>query len=226
MSTSHPVNKKYFKFISLGSVVLLLFFIGILFLFGMIAHEVLGEKEENLDNLVFSFLSANVINNRLTGIMKIITYFGSAVFLEIAYGILVVISLVLKKWSKAVEISLIGIGGYVINYIMKLSFHRVRPPDPLIAPLKNFSFPSGHATAAFIFYGLLIYLAWKTKLSTFYKNAISIPLFLLALLIGFSRVYLRLHYTSDVIAGFCIGLAWLILSFILFEKFQGHPKAL
>ncbi|HYH14083.1 MAG TPA: phosphatase PAP2 family protein, partial [Flavisolibacter sp.] len=122
-----------------------------------------------------------------------------------------------KHWKRALEVAAIGLGGFVINYVMKLTFQRVRPPNPLIDPLHNFSFPSGHATSAFIFYGLLAYLVWKTNLSKTYKVLIGMLLILFSLLIGFSRIYLRVHYSSDVVAGFCIGFAWLILSIYLFE---------
>ena len=103
---------------------------------------------------------------------------------------------------------------------MKLFFQRVRPPDPLIAPLQNFSFPSGHATSAFIFYGLLAYLIWKTDLNRTYKYLIATVLIIFSLLIGFSRVYLRVHYPSDVVAGFCIGFSWLVVTISLFTRLK------
>jgi membrane-associated phospholipid phosphatase len=87
-------------------------------------------------------------------------------------------------------------------------------------PLKNFSFPSGHASSGFIFYGLLAYLIWKTNIPRAYKLIIATLLILLSLLIGFSRLYLRMHYPSDVIAGFCNGFAWLILSIVLLERLK------
>jgi undecaprenyl-diphosphatase len=220
MQSTKAFNKKYFKKLPLRLIVLLALFAGTLFLFVFIIHEVLWEKEEAVDNSIFSFLSANVISNRLTSFMKGVTYFASAMFLQIAYGALVLLYLVIKNWKRAVEIAVIGIGGFAVNYFMKLSFHRLRPPNPLIDKLENFSFPSGHATSAFIFYGLLTYLIWKTKIPTLYKYIIGTLLILFSLLIGFSRIYLRVHYPSDVLAGICIGFAWLILTVWLFEKLK------
>jgi undecaprenyl-diphosphatase len=173
---------------------------------------VLGEQEEKADLAVFHFLSVHVISNSLTGLMKAVTYFASSTFLQIAYGLLVLLYLLKKDIKRAVEIGVIGIGGFLVNYVMKLSFQRQRPPDPLMEPLQNFSFPSGHATSGFIFYGLLVYLIWKTKLNLTVKYLAAFLLISFALLIGFSRVYLRMHYPSDVLAGFCIGFAWLFLS--------------
>ncbi len=216
MRSSKTFNKKYFKKLSPGIIVLLALFAGSLFLFAFIADEVLLEKEE-ADNYIFNFLSAHVINTFLTGVMEEITYFASATFLQIAYGVLMLLYLLLKNYKRAVEIAAIGVGGFLINYFMKLSFHRIRPPHPLIAPLQNFSFPSGHATSGFIFYGLLTYLIWKLQLPKAYKYFFGFILVLFSLLIGFSRVYLRVHYPSDVCAGFCIGFAWLALSIWLME---------
>jgi undecaprenyl-diphosphatase len=152
--------------------------------------------------------------------MEIITYGASSTFLQIGYGLLVVGYLISKNWKRALEISAIGLGGFLVNYVMKLSFERVRPSQPLIDPLHNFSFPSGHATSGFIFYGLLIYLLSKTQIKPVYKYSISALLVMVALLIGFSRIYLRLHYLSDVIAGFCIGFAWLAVFLWMMERLK------
>lgn len=217
MESSKIFNKKYLKKLPLGLIALLLLFAGAVFLFVYILEEVLREKEVSSDNAVFNYLSVNVINHKLTGFMKTVTYFASANFLQIAYPVLIVFYFALKHWKRAVEIVFIGLGGFLVNYFMKLAFHRLRPPNPLIDPLNNFSFPSGHATSGFIFYGLLTYLIWKTKIPKLYKYIIGFILISFSILIGFSRIYLRVHYPSDVLAGFCIGFAWLILTVWMFE---------
>ena len=220
MQSTKTFNKKYFNKLPLRLIVLLTLFAAAIFFFLYIMHEVLWEKEDAADNRVFAFLSANVISDKLTGFMKGVTYFASATFLQIAYGALVLLYVLLKNWKRALEIAAIGVGGFVVNYFMKLSFQRLRPPNPLIDKLENFSFPSGHATSAFIFYGLLTYLTWKTNIPKLYKYITGTLLILFSLLIGFSRIYLRVHYPSDVLAGICIGFAWLILTLWLFEKLK------
>jgi undecaprenyl-diphosphatase len=212
------MKNNYFKNLSAWIFLLLILFIAALFLFGIITHEVLGEKEEAVDKQVFNFLSSHIMTPQLTGVMKVITNFASATILPIAFGVIMLFYLIRKNWSRALEIAVIGIGGFLINYFMKLFFHRLRPADPLISPLKNFSYPSGHATSGFIFYGLLVYLVWKTNIPKLYKWLTASILILLSLLIGFSRIYLRVHYASDVVAGFCIGFAWLALSTWLIEQ--------
>ena len=220
MQSTKAFNKKYFKKLSKGFIILLILFAGSVFLFIYLIHEVLWEKEEAVDNYILNFLSASIINSHLTIYLKGITYLASATFLKIAYAGLVITYLLKKNWKRAVEIAVIGIGGFIVNYLMKLFFHRVRPPHPLINPLRNFSFPSGHATSAIIFYGLLAYLIWKTDIPKPLKYFLGSLLLLFAILIGFSRIYLRLHYPSDVLAGFCIGFAWVSLSIWLLWRLK------
>lgn len=216
MKSSKTFIQRYFAKLS-GRVLLLLFLIaGSVFLFGFITHKVLWQKEEQLDLQAFNYLSF-IITPQVTVIMKAVTYCASSIFLQIAYSGIVLSYLFKKNWKRAIEIAVIGLGGFLINYSMKLSFQRPRPSNPLTEPLQNFSFPSGHATSGFIFYGLLVYLVWKTKIKKPFKYIIAIALLLFSLLIGFSRVYLRLHYTSDVVAGLCIGFLWLLLCISLME---------
>ncbi|MEO5985153.1 MAG: phosphatase PAP2 family protein [Ferruginibacter sp.] len=217
MISSKKFIKKYFLNLSGALLLLLILFSGALFFFGVLINEVILEKEDGVDIRTFYFIGNHIIDPSLTPLMKWVTYFASATFLQIGYGILIVLYLLFKDYKRAVEIGIIGLGGYLVNYFMKLFFHRPRPLNPLIDPLKNFSFPSGHATSGFIFYGLLIYLIWKTNFPLLYKYLAAAFLFLFALLIGFSRIYLRVHFLTDVVAGFCVGLAWLSLVIWLME---------
>jgi undecaprenyl-diphosphatase len=77
----------------------------------------------------------------------------------------------------------------------------------------GFSFPSGHSFSSFTFYGLVGYLLWKSDIATAWKVTATVFLFLFASTIAFSRVYLQVHFPSDVVAGFCLSVVWLILSF-------------
>lgn len=218
--SSKSFNLKYFKKIPLGFLLLLVLFAGAIYLFTWLAHEVVGEQEAWVDQSVFNYLATHVISPGLTSFMKVITFFASAKFLPFAYGAVLLVLILEKLYRRALEVFVIGAGGFLVIYFMKVWFHRDRPPDPLIGPLSNYSFPSGHATSGFIFYGLLIFLLWKTSMKNIYKYIIGVVLVLFALLIGFSRVYLRVHYTSDVVAGFCIGLVWMLLSVWVLERMK------
>ena len=220
MKSSKSFLRVYAKKLPPGIIVLLILIAGAILGFTLLVDEVLMEEEIQVDLSVFQFLAAHIISDGMTKFMKVVTYFASAAFLPIAYGTVIISYLIRKDFKRVLEISVIGGGGFLINYIMKLSFHRLRPEHPLVDRLTNFSFPSGHATSGFIFYGLLVYLLWKSNLPRYVKYIAGIMLLLFSLLIGFSRIYLRLHYTSDVIAGFCCGFAWLCLTIYLMEKLK------
>ncbi|MDB5253916.1 MAG: phosphatase family protein [Flaviaesturariibacter sp.] len=211
--------KKYLPKLSAWAVVLLLVFIGAIGFFVFLMHEVLWEKEQVFDGRVFALLEPHITSRR-TAFMEAVTYCASSTFLQVAYGCTVLFYCLRKNWKRAAEIVVIGIGGFLVNYFMKISFHRLRPPNPVIDPPQNFSFPSGHATSGFIFYGLLVYLVWKSDARPVARYPAIALLVLLALLIGFSRVYLRVHYASDVIAGFCNGAAWLALAIWMMERLK------
>jgi undecaprenyl-diphosphatase len=217
MQSSPSFLKRYFSKIPLALVLLVLLIGTAVFFFGFIINEVLLEKEQQVDDEIFRYFSSHIISPGLTPIMKTISYFASSTFLPFAYLFVIGLYLGRKNFKRIVEILVIGFVGFLIIYLMKLAFHRPRPLDPLIDPLHNFSFPSGHATSGFIFYGLVSYLVWKTGLSKKGKIAIAVLLICFSLLIGFSRVYLRVHYASDVAAGLCIGFSWLLISIGVLE---------
>ena len=203
---------------------LLLVGLGALAVFGVLAHEVLGENENGFDNAVFTYLRNNVITPRLTRLMKAVTFLGSSTFLLPAYILLITVYLYKKERRRSIEILLVGSLGILLNYVLKMFYHRTRPDAPLIRPLKSFSFPSGHAMSAFIFYGLLIYLISARPLHKGFKMVAVVFLVIIALAVGFSRVYLRVHYPSDVIAGFCLGLGWLCFAMWVLEKVKNKGR--
>ena len=216
MRSSKKFTKTYLSKLPISFIILILLFAGAVYLFASIVDEVIWEKEDELDHSIFQFLATYIRSDRLTNVMEGVSFFASATFLQISYTLLAVYYLIFKDYKRTIEIAFIGTGGFLINYLMKNFFQRPRPLDPLTEPLHNFSFPSGHATSAFIFYGLLVYLLWKSKVNNRLKYISSFILISFALLIGFSRIYLRLHYPSDVIAGFCAGFSWLCFSVWLF----------
>jgi membrane-associated phospholipid phosphatase len=123
-----------------------------------------------------------------------------------------------KKIKRALDIAMIGLGSTGILNLLKEIFKRQRPLDPLIRDVTGFSYPSGHSFSSFTFFGLLIYILWKTSIKKTWKIILSIVLFLIAATIAFSRVYLRVHYPSDVVAGFCLSITWLMLSLWILHK--------
>ncbi len=103
MISNKRFNIKYFKKLPGGLLLLLLLFAATIYLFVIIIHEVFWEEEVAMDNSIFSFLSANVINNQLTDVMKIVTHMASSTFLQISYGILIFIYLIKKNWKRSMK---------------------------------------------------------------------------------------------------------------------------
>lgn len=209
------------KAISLRFLIVAGIFLLSLLLFIVIANEMVLESENTLDFAVFQKLQP-ITNASMTRAMQFITFFGSNYFLLPAYIIVITYFLVYKKTRKlSLDIAATGITSTIILFSLKAVFHRPRPVDPLIKSVSGFSFPSGHSFSSFTFFGLLIYIVWNQKTTKAVKWANTLFLFFFACAIAFSRVYLHVHYASDVIAGFFLCLVWLSLSFWVIKKY-GH----
>jgi len=221
IATKTSIKRSYPNFLIIIAAIIIS-----LGIFWLIIHEVITEKEEAIDQKIMNFIS-QYVNPKYTTIMADITFLGSRDFLITAYLFLISLFLIKKQKYTALKIALIGTIGFSMVEIFKNIFHRHRPLHPLISPLNNYSFPSGHTTSGFIFYGLLIHLLWQTKISSFYKWILSIFFFVISILIGLSRIYLNMHFPSDVAAGFCLGFAWLVMAIFLFDKAKSvSPPAL
>lgn len=176
-------------------------------IFLAIAEDVFEQEIFEFDSVVYNFLVDNR-NNVLNNFFKIITQFGSALFL-IIITILCVIFIRDKKYKILIPANLITI--VIINIVLKNFFLRPRPNEFRLIEETGYSFPSGHAMASTAFYGLLIYIVHEKIKNKILRNTICIMLVLLILLISISRIYVGVHYTSDVIAGTCFSIAYLIL---------------
>jgi len=125
----------------------------------------------------------------------------------------IIISVFLLKRSKkdALLFSITMLLAGLLIYILKNIIERIRPENALIAE-SNFSFPSGHALASLVFFGFLAYFLLKRTKSKTKKFVITISAIIVIILIGFSRLYLNIHWLSDVLAGFLLGLFLLFLA--------------
>jgi len=183
-------------------------------------------KHKPIDLLIFDKIKpgVNAINNK---IMLSITFLGKHQFLIPANLILIFYFLLVKKqtWF-SIRVITIAISSLVLMLLLKQLFQRRRPLSPLLKAAKGLSFPSGHAIMAVTFYGLLIYILQHSITIDWLKWVATILVFVLIILIGFSRVYLRVHYASDVAAGFIIGLLWLLISLAVLKWLEGYVTSL
>ena len=184
-----------------------------------VADMVFEDNNPSFDRHVFTSILP-YINAANTGMMQVITFFGSAQFLVPANILLILFVLFIKKQQyDALKISAITIIGTAVLFLLKFLLQRQRPLLPLIAKAHGYSFPSGHSFSSIVFYGMLAYIGYKNIKNNFIKWSLIVLLFMLAGMVGFSRIYLKLHYASDVIAGFSLGIIWLLLAkWILFGK--------
>lgn len=122
----------------------------------------------------------------------------------------------------AIRVATISLTSVGLMSLIKNIIHRVRPAGGMVEGITNFSFPSGHAFMSVAFYGILIWWA-ATGIKNKWQKGIAIAfLVLLILFIGFTRIYLRMHYTTDVIAGFCLGTIWVILCFTVIRSVEAR----
>ncbi|MDQ2718806.1 MAG: phosphatase PAP2 family protein [Bacteroidota bacterium] len=194
-----------------------------LFVFVYIADEIVLEHETHFDQNILSAI-APLHSSGMTSVMKVFTFFGSSTFLFPAYSLLIIYFLIKKNKQIAIDIAAIGLTSTGILFLLKDIFQRHRPLDPLIRNVTGFSFPSGHSFSSFTFYGLAAYLLWQTNMSKTWKIIVTIFLFLFPALIAFSRVYLQVHFPSDVVAGFCLSVVWLVLSFWILQRGKVSKK--
>ena len=125
----------------------------------------------------------------------------------------------------AITVATISLTSVGLMSLLKSVIHRVRPSGGMVEGVTNFSFPSGHAFMSVAFYGILIYWA-ATSITNKWQKRIAVAfLILLILIIGFTRIYLRMHYATDVIAGFCMSTIWIILCFTVIRYFKTRQKA-
>jgi undecaprenyl-diphosphatase len=179
-----------------------------LLLFAWIAIEVLRGHGAAFDGAVRNAVHAWA-TPRLTWAMRGITQLGSTVFL-VGAGLLAVWRLAATgRKHAAVLLAGTALGSEALLQILKLVFHRPRPeaffgfPNP-----ETYSFPSGHAITACCFWGVLAAILAARSRSPWVKAGLWASASVLAALVGFSRVYLGVHYPTDVLAGYALAVVW------------------
>ena len=167
---------------------------------------------------VYKFINENFINDTNTNFFKIITNLGGA-FILLVIAILSFIIIKDKKLALTVPLNLVIIT--VLNNVLKYIVQRERPNELRLVNETSYSFPSGHSMISMAFYGYFIYLIYKYVKNKYVKFISIFLLSCLIVLIGFSRVYLGVHYTSDVLSGFVISIGYLALFTSIVSKSKG-----
>lgn len=180
-------------------------------------------KHKKVDLKIFELIKAHT-NERNTKIMSSFTFFGTHNFFIPANLLLIFYFLLVKKRSWfSVRFASIALSSLGMMFLLKALFKRTRPVNPL-EDASGLSFPSGHAIMSVTFYGQLIYIISKTVNDRSLKISLIVSLIIFIQMIGFSRVYLRVHYASDVAVGYIAGLLWLLISLEVIKKIEQYNK--
>lgn len=197
--------KKNYKFIIL--LICVVIFIAII-------EDIFEKETMTIDLLIYKIIVQNMRNDVLTSIFKVITNFGGAYCL-ILVATLSAIFIKNKKVAFAVPTNLMIITA--LNLLLKNIVERPRPEGYRLITETGYSFPSGHSMISAAFYGLIIYFIWKNVKDKKLKYISCALLGILIVLIGISRIYLGVHYASDVIGGFTISIVYLIIFTSVFK---------
>ena len=181
-----------------------------------LAEDVFNKEIMNGDIVGYNIVSKFLISDFTTPIAKFITNFGGAIFL-IVLTIALFILIKNKKIGFSVFSNLVIIT--VLNQLLKRILQRPRPTEFRIIEETGYSFPSGHSMVSMAFYGYLIYLIYKYVKNKYVKWISIVLLSILICSIGVSRIYLGVHYTSDVLGGFFISISYLIIYISAVNKF-------
>ena len=184
-----------------------------LLLFSVILFNVCKNGVLDIDNNVYNFISKNIMNDTLSSILKCVTHLGGVAFI-VLLGVLCFMFCKKNRWFITFDL----VGCTVINQTIKHIVKRPRPNVLRLVSESGYSFPSGHSMISVAFYGLVIYFVYKNINNKYLKWVLISLLSLLILTIGFSRIYVGVHYFTDVVGGFFLALAYLIVYIYIYNK--------
>jgi undecaprenyl-diphosphatase len=189
--------------------------------FGALADEVMEGGTQQMDNAVLLWMNRHA-SPALTGLALDVTALGAG---TVVWLVVVVASVFLWVSRHRYSVLLLWVailGSGLINTVMKLFFHRPRPHlFPWRVPYAGLSsFPSGHSMTSMVCYATLAYLIARLVDSRFLRRFTFTLAAVIVLLIGLSRMYLGVHYPTDVLAGFTMGLAWASFSALMIEALR------
>lgn len=209
-----------------SSELMLVIILGLISLWGFIyiAHLLVNDQVKVFDDAAQGWLDS-IRSPGVTAFMKTITALGNPQTVLIPIILVFIYFLFIKphRWY-AIRIPVVALGSYLVNRLLKYWFQRPRPAasERMVDVLYNLSFPSGHAMFAFAFYGLLLHILWNSIHNRGLRIAVAAGMIVVMFLIGISRVYLRVHYPTDVLAGFAAGILWLLLCLFITRRIETY----
>lgn len=176
------------------------------------------------DQLVAGML-ADIRTPELTTLFSAVTHLGEVWFSIFAASLICLFLYASREKRYVPELFLIAIGSALTVWAMKIVFAIPRPIDPIaLLTIDSFSFPSGHAAAAATLYGFLLWMMVGHGKIDRVRVLFAGIFFAIIVLVGFSRLYLGVHYLSDVVAGYLVGFVWVMIGVRLARAFAGRRK--
>ena len=193
-----------------------------LFIFGWLAEEMLEGDTRQFDTFVRTAVH-QLATPGLTRLMQVFSFLGSVAAVTAICLAAICVFLYYRRNRTAVMLAITMAGVAALDVALKLAFHRPRPVAFFGATPSTYSFPSGHALGSFCFYGMLAAILAARVRGRGTKFCIWMAAALLVGMIGFSRIYLGVHYPSDVIAGYWAAVVW-VGAVGLFERTLGNEN--
>lgn len=192
--------------------------------FGLIALLIQDRQIDNFDQTIAAWIQA-LESPVLTHLMEGFTVIGSGWVIAILVPVIAIfLYLVLGHRRELIFFIGVIIGSSLLNVVLKIIFHRARPTIHHIIEATGYSFPSGHSMAAFTLYGIVTFLLWRHLSDSFKRGILVLFSTVMILMIGISRIYLGVHYPSDVLGGYMASGSWLAASIWFFHRF-GYATA-
>lgn len=194
-------------------------------LFAWLAGEVFAGDTASFDDALRVYVH-QFATGSLTSVMTFVSFLGSTIFLTSLSFLILLLFIWLKRYRSAILFSATMLGSSILNYGLKIAFARTRPiPYFDLPPPASFSFPSGHALCSACFYGVLAWLFATRTESRPLRIVVWITAGIMIFLVGLSRIYLGVHFPSDVIAGYLAASVW-TLAVILVDATRERGKQL
>lgn len=181
---------------------------------------VIIDKIKWFDQPIITFFRT-IENPITTEVMRFFTFIGNReAVIVIAVFIAIIMLIIFKFKSEVLFFSLTLIGSDLLNKALKFIIERDRPIEYRLIEVDGYSFPSGHAMASFTMYVTLTYLIWRNLKTKTQKLLIIFITAIIVFLIGTSRIYLGVHYPSDVLGGYLTSAIWVFFSILIYRKFK------
>lgn len=209
-------NLPYFITIAVAAVLFVVTLNGFVELTDELAAHELGVFDASVTSYVTSYRSET-----LTKFFTFVTHLGDRnayVFITIALAAYFLIRH--RSWKFILQTTVVLILATASNIVLKKVINRARPSAEHLVHVDTLSYPSGHAMSAMAFYGFLIFLCLRHKMPVWLRTTFMTLLVLLILSVGVSRIYLGVHYPSDVVGGFIGGMIWVTFCAVVFSVFE------